>query len=60
MQPPTAPPVEAPATFQLPGGHSVEVVSTFEYVGSVVQQDCTQRAAVHRRICSTNIAFRKL
>eukprot|EP00955_Chlamydomonas_euryale_P063952 358823-Chlamydomonas_euryale.AAC.4 len=33
MQPPTAPPVEAPATFQLPGGHSVEVVSTFKYVG---------------------------
>eukprot|EP00955_Chlamydomonas_euryale_P027149 286098-Chlamydomonas_euryale.AAC.1 len=23
-----APPVQAPATFQLPGGHSVEVVST--------------------------------
>eukprot|EP00955_Chlamydomonas_euryale_P020730 219697-Chlamydomonas_euryale.AAC.1 len=35
MQPPTAPPVEVPATFQLPGGHSVEVFSTFKYVGSV-------------------------
>eukprot|EP00955_Chlamydomonas_euryale_P099336 365211-Chlamydomonas_euryale.AAC.6 len=44
QQPPTAPPVEAPATFQLPGGHGVEVVSTLKYVGSVVQQDCTQRA----------------
>eukprot|EP00955_Chlamydomonas_euryale_P047813 353801-Chlamydomonas_euryale.AAC.1 len=58
--PHTALPVEAPATFQLPGWHSVEVVSTFKYVGSVVQQDCTQRAAVHRRICSANIAFRTL
>eukprot|EP00955_Chlamydomonas_euryale_P024871 262053-Chlamydomonas_euryale.AAC.1 len=60
MQPPTAPPVDVPATFQLPGGDSAEVVSTFKYAGSVVQQDCTQRAAVHLRICSANIAFRKL
>eukprot|EP00955_Chlamydomonas_euryale_P003559 38120-Chlamydomonas_euryale.AAC.1 len=40
MQPPTAPPVEALAAFQLPGGHSVEVGSAFWYVGSVVQRDC--------------------
>eukprot|EP00955_Chlamydomonas_euryale_P027774 293090-Chlamydomonas_euryale.AAC.1 len=61
MQPPTPPPpVEAPAALQLLGGHGVQVVSAFKYVCSVVQQDCTQRAAVHRKICSANIAFCKL
>eukprot|EP00955_Chlamydomonas_euryale_P007536 79955-Chlamydomonas_euryale.AAC.1 len=60
MQPPTAPPVEALATFQLPGRQSVEVVSTFKYVGSVVQSCCTHRAAFHCRISSANIAFRML
>eukprot|EP00955_Chlamydomonas_euryale_P064497 358996-Chlamydomonas_euryale.AAC.11 len=36
----------ASAVFELPGGHGVEVVPTFKYVGSIVQRGRSQRRAI--------------
>eukprot|EP00955_Chlamydomonas_euryale_P089951 364502-Chlamydomonas_euryale.AAC.5 len=60
MQPCMAPQVPKPAVLKLPGGNSMEVVSTFKCIGSIVQRDCSLRSALHRRIGNAYFSFCRL
>ena len=50
-----------PEPYSLVSGEpSVEVVSSFQYLGSIVQDDCSSSLEVDSRICKASKAFRSL
>eukprot|EP00955_Chlamydomonas_euryale_P070345 360734-Chlamydomonas_euryale.AAC.4 len=55
IHPCTAPQVPTPAVYELPSGHSAQVLPTVKYVGFIMQRVCSQRyyySAVCSRIVS--------
>ena len=61
VQPQGRPDITPPQPIHLvPGGEPVEVVSSFQYLGSIVQDDCGMEAEIDSRICKASAAFQSL
>ena len=59
--PPESLDVQSPEPIHLvPGDEPIQVVSNFQYLGSIVQNDCRLDAEVNSRICKASSAFRSL
>ena len=59
--PPEGPDVHCPAPIHLvPGEEPIEVVSHFQYLGSIVQSDCGMDSEINSRICKASLAFQSL
>ena len=59
--PPEGPDVHCPAPIHLvPGEEPIEVVSHFQYLGSIVQSDCGIDSEINSRICKASSAFQSL
>ena len=59
--PPDDPATESPVPIHLfPEGEPIEVVSHFQYLGSIVQDDCGMDTEISSRICKASSAFQSL
>ena len=59
--PPDDPATESPVPIHLvPEGEPIEVVSHFQYLGSIVQDDCGMDTEINSRICKASSAFQSL
>ena len=59
--PPDRPDIQLPQTVQpIQRGESIEVVSSFQYLGSIVQDNCGLDTEVDSRICKASAAFQSL
>ena len=59
--PSEGPQIQSPVPIHLvPGGEPIEVVSHFQYLGSIVQNDCGMEAEINSRICKASSAFQSL
>ena len=59
--PSESPDVQSPVSIPLvPGGEPIEVVSHFQYLGSIVQNDCGMDTEISSRICKALSAFQSL
>ena len=59
--PPDDPATESLAPIHLfPEGEPIEVVSHFQYLGSIVQDDCGMDTEINSRICKASSAFQSL
>ena len=59
--PPDDPATESPVPIHLfPEGEAIEVVSHFQYLGSIVQDDCGMDTEINSRICKALSAFQSL
>ena len=59
--PPDRPDFQLPQTIQLvQGGESIEAVCSFQYLGSIVQDNCGLDTEVDSRICKASAAFQSL
>ena len=59
--PPDDPATESPVPIHLfPEGESIEVVSHFQYLGSIVQDDCGMDTEINSKICKASSAFQSL
>ena len=59
--PPNSPDALSPVPIHLiPGAEPIEVVSHFQYLGSIVQNDCGMDKEISSRICKASTAFQSL
>ena len=59
--PPNSPDALSPVPIHhIPGAEPIEVVSHFQYLGSIVQNDCGMDKEISSRICKASAAFQSL
>ena len=59
--PPDNPATESPVPIHLfPEGEPIKVVSHFQYLGNIVQDDCRMDTEISSRICKASSAFQSL